>query len=298
MNRKEFGQLVAALRKEQFDEEGSRLTQAGLAARASEQDPYTPLNDIIIGKIERGERAMLDEQTLLALADSLNLVIGERRVFFLAATGLDANQIYPTPQESQSILQTALDILGDIQLPALLLDTYLDIIGVNSAVLHLYQTSPTLLNEVITADHPLNLLDFVFSPAFASNRKYLSREQWHDFAIGNVMYFRRLTLPFRMTPYFKQLLKRLKRYREFRYFWEQIFYEEPLFFVGGTSWQADSPESGHLHFLTAPLITRTPYGNLEILTHIPRSPATSVAFQHFAANNNTLQLAPWPAKPA
>ncbi|MFZ0544892.1 MAG: hypothetical protein WAM60_05615 [Candidatus Promineifilaceae bacterium] len=297
MNRKEFGQLVAALRKEQFDEDGNRLTQAGLAARAARQDPHTSLNEIIIGKIERGERSILDEKTLLALADALSLMVGERRVFFVAATGLDADQIYPTPQESQTILQNTLEILGDIQLPALLLDTYLDIIGVNTAVLHLYNTSPTVINKVTTGNQAINLLDFVFSPDFAPNRQHLSQEQWHDFATGNVMYFRRLTLPFRMTAYFQKLLKRLRRYRDFRYFWEQVFYEDSQFFVGGTSWQASSAESGRLHFLTAPLVTRTPYGNLELLTHIPRSPTTAAAFQQFAANNRSLQLAPWPDKP-
>jgi len=93
MNRKEFGKLIAALRKEHFDEDGNRLTQAKLAKRAQQRDPQTPLNEIIIGKIERGERAMLDEQTLLSLADTLELTMGERREFFLAATGLDNEQI-------------------------------------------------------------------------------------------------------------------------------------------------------------------------------------------------------------
>jgi hypothetical protein len=193
-------------------------------------------------------------------------------------------------------LRNALDILGDIQLPALLVDTYLDIIGVNTAVLHLYNSSPSTIQNIITGGQAVNLPDFVFSPDFAPNRQHLSREQWHDFATGNVMYFRRLTLPFRMLPYFKKLLKRLRRYREFRYFWEQVFYEDRQFFVGGTSWQAASAESGRLHFLTAPLVTRTPFGNLELLTHIPRSPITAAAFQQFAANNQSLQLISWPDK--
>ena len=41
MNRKEFGQLIAALRKEHFDEEGNRLTQAKLAERAQQRDPLS-----------------------------------------------------------------------------------------------------------------------------------------------------------------------------------------------------------------------------------------------------------------
>ena len=68
MDRKQFGKLVAALRKEQYDENGDRYTQASLAEAILAQDRQTPLNEIIIGKIERGERAILDEHTLLNLA--------------------------------------------------------------------------------------------------------------------------------------------------------------------------------------------------------------------------------------
>ena len=81
MDRKQFGKLVAALRKEQYDENGDRFTQSKLAELILAQDPQTPLNDIVIGKIERGERTILDDQTLLNLADALKLTIGERRVF-------------------------------------------------------------------------------------------------------------------------------------------------------------------------------------------------------------------------
>ncbi|MCB0213837.1 MAG: helix-turn-helix domain-containing protein, partial [Anaerolineae bacterium] len=94
MNRKAFGKLIAALRKELFDQDGNRLTQAKLAERAQQIDPHSPLNEIIIGKIERGERAILDDQTLLNLADTLELSLGERREFYLAATGLDDEQFY------------------------------------------------------------------------------------------------------------------------------------------------------------------------------------------------------------
>lgn len=82
MDRKQFGKLVAALRKEQYDENGDRYTQAMLAEVILKQDRQTPLNDIVIGKIERGERTILDDQTLLNLANALKLTIGERRNFF------------------------------------------------------------------------------------------------------------------------------------------------------------------------------------------------------------------------
>ena len=104
-------------------------------------DPQTPLNEIVIGKIERGERTILDDQTLLNLADALKLTIGERRVFFVLATGLDHLQIYPAEENGEEILAPVLNMLADIRLPALLLDRYLDVVAVNGLLLKLYQLS-------------------------------------------------------------------------------------------------------------------------------------------------------------
>ena len=42
MNRKELGKLIAALRKENFDADGNRLTQAGLAERILRNDRAKP----------------------------------------------------------------------------------------------------------------------------------------------------------------------------------------------------------------------------------------------------------------
>ena len=129
MDRKQFGKLVAALRKEHYDENGDRYTQAKLAEIIAAEDSRTPLNEIVIGKIERGERTILDDQTLLNLADALKLTIGERRVFFLLATGLEHTQIYPVEAEGEAILASVVEMLGDIRLPSLLLDRYLDVLA-------------------------------------------------------------------------------------------------------------------------------------------------------------------------
>lgn len=298
MDRKQFGKLVAALRKEQFDENGDRYTQAKLAEVILERDPQTPLNEIIIGKIERGERTILDEQTLLNLADVLNLTVGERRVFFMLATGLDHPQIYPAEEEGAAILGTVLKMLSDIRLPALLLDRYLDVIAVNGLLLQLYQMSQIDLSQTMHRPGGTNLLDFIFSKAFARTREQMAPQVWHRFAVGNVIYFRRMTLPYRMTDYFGRLFNHLRKNREFRWFWEQVFYEEKLYFVGGESFQMGSSIAGRFRFLTTPLVTHTPYGNLEILTHIPLDEETAAAFHEMSlqAPAQALQLGPWPDK--
>ncbi|MCB0164124.1 MAG: hypothetical protein KDI79_07870, partial [Anaerolineae bacterium] len=270
MNRKAFGKLIAALRKEQFDQEGNRLTQAMLAERAQKLDPHSPLNEIIIGKIERGERAMLDDQTLLSLADTLKLSMGERREFYLAATGLDDEQIYATQKTAGEILATVIDMLTDIQLPALLLDPYLDVIAINGILLNVYQASQIDLSSRMNQPAGFNLLSFIFSADFEPQRRLLGQQQWQTFAVGNVIYFRRASLRYRTTKYFTALIKQLRRNREFRWFWEQALYEEKRNFLGGRSYRIGTPGSNRFNYLTAPLITLTPYGNLEIITHIPR----------------------------
>ena len=287
MDRKSFGKLVASLRKELFDEAGNRLTQANLAQKAATLNPQTPLNEIIIGKIERGERAILDDQTLLSLADALELLVGERREFFLAATGL-----------AEAILDPAKQMLADIQLPAFLVDTYLDVIAVNGPLIQLFDVSKTVLIEASRPSVNVNLLHFLFSEAFEQQRKAMQREQWDYLAVGSVMYFRRMTLPYRMTDYFEHLMGELRCFRDFRWYWEQIFYEEQRYFVGGESYQMRLPLGERFSYLTAPLITLTPFGNLEINTFVPRNWETAVFFHHLAQKklSATQQLSTWPYK--
>lgn len=297
MDKKEFGKLIAALRKEHFDEDGNRLTQARLAQIAQQRDPQTPLNEIIIGKIERGERAMLDDHTLVSLADTLELTLGERREFFLAATGLDNEQIYAADTDPKEILESVLEMLADIQLPALLVDCYLDVIGTNAVLVKLYDTNRIDLRPRVDRTAGVNLLSFIFSADFEPQRQQMTQRQWNNFAVGNIIYFRRVTLRYRMTSYFKLLYSQLRHNREFRWFWEQVFYEEKRYFVGGESFKMGTPGS-RFNYLTTPLVTLTPYGNLEIVTHVPRDTKTAEAFHQMALEmpSKVYRLSSWPEK--
>jgi hypothetical protein len=144
----------------------------------------------------------------------------------------------------------------------------------------------------------LNLLSFIFSADFKPHRKQMTQRQWNNFAVGNVIYFRRVTLRSRMTDHFGALLAQLRRNREFRWFWEQVFYEEKRYFVGGESFQLGPAGVSRFSFLTTPLVTLTPYGNLEIITHVPRNVETAAAFYQMATESpaRAFQYAPWPEK--
>jgi hypothetical protein len=300
MDRKVFGKLVAALRREQFNEEGERFTQAMLAAKSMNLDPATPLNELVIGKIERGERAQLDKPMLMSLMQVLDLTLGERQVFLQLASGLDSASLYPAQSDSNTVLRSAMQMVAEIQLPALLLDQYLDVIAVNALVLPFYQTSIADLQKRAGRPAAFNLLGMIFSEDFAAVREQMPRQQWHKFAVGNLIYFRRTTLPYRMTDYFQQIFEQLRRNRDFRWFWEQVHYEEKRSFVGGELFEIGGSAMGHLRFLTAPLVQLTPYGNLEIITHIPRD-KTTAGYIHQLIQDcpaTVYQLAPWPQKSA
>lgn len=56
--------------------------------------------------------------------------------------------------------------------------------------------------------------------------------------------------------------------------------------------------SSRFCFLTAPLVTLAPYGNPEIITHIPRNAETAAASHQMAGETppNAYQLSSWPEK--
>ena len=79
MNRKDFGRLIAALRKEHFDPVAGKVWSQKVLAQK------TNLSSKIIVNLERGVKVNLDETTLIQLADAFSLTPLERQEFFAAA---------------------------------------------------------------------------------------------------------------------------------------------------------------------------------------------------------------------
>ena len=59
-----------------------------------------------------------------------------------------------------------------------------------------------------------------------------------------------------------------------------------------------TPGANRYSYLTAPLVTLTPYGNLEIITLVPRDSETAIAFHQLAGESpsKVYQLSSWPEK--
>src|SRR3990172_1994372 len=80
MNRKDFGKLLSTLRQD-------------LDWTQFELSEYADIDEAVVSQIERGVKRHFEPELLFRLANALQLTTLERREFFLAASGLDQNQI-------------------------------------------------------------------------------------------------------------------------------------------------------------------------------------------------------------
>lgn len=292
MNRKQFGQLIAALRKEHYDDSGALWTQAHLAQAAN-------LSEALIGNIERGTKAHLEPDLLLSLAQALHLTTGERYEFFAAASGVDSIEISHSQTAPTTGLQMLLGIMKDCQLPASIFDVYSDIIATNHAAAVL-GGAHEMFAEAANVTNPLlfNATYHYFAPEFEQQRRRVGPDQ-QQFAFRNLMNFRINSLRYRAEPYFRYLLKNLMRSNTFQLTWRQLHLVEEDHFIDTVPILMQGSALGTLHFTTSTIASMTKYGTLKLLLYAPLNPETTVVFQQLMSNSGEkiYLLAPWPHKP-
>ena len=133
MERKEFGELVAALRQD------LGWTQFELAE-------YSDVDEAVISQIERGVKRHFEPQLLFQLMKAFQLTTLERREFLLAASGLDQQQMVRQPSAAMStdvfnvqiVLDKMIELTKQVRLPACLADVYGDVIAANHMILSFF----------------------------------------------------------------------------------------------------------------------------------------------------------------
>src|SRR6187402_2242358 len=119
MNRKDFGQLLATLRQD-------------LDWRQSQLAEYANVDEAVVSQIERGVKKYFEPELLFCLANALQLTTLERREFFLAASGLEQNQIVRQRTMAtntdvfnvRKVLDKMVNLTGQVRLPAFVMDAY------------------------------------------------------------------------------------------------------------------------------------------------------------------------------
>ncbi len=291
MNRQDFGKLIIALRKEHSDENAEIWTQQKLAEEAN-------LTPVIVGNIERGKKANLEPETLLALANALRLTNGERKEFILAASRID-NEDIPQDNPPEVILNELLGILENMRLPAFIMDSFGETVAGNEGSLRMFNVDESVVRDSsVNQAIRFNIMRFVCSEEFNSQRKMMG-EVWPRFIHSTMTIFRTASLRYRAHPYFRYIFPELKQFRLFRDYWKIILSQEQEYrqYIDNILFSANHPQLGSVQSITSAIRSVTKSGDLYLFSFVPLNSTTaSIFFEMGKENTPIYRWASWPDK--
>lgn len=287
MERKMFGKVVAALRKEQIDfNSGNGWSQEKLARE-------TGLTTRIVGKIERGSQVRLDKATLQELARAFRLTSLERREFFAMASEVTDEAIVRADLSHQEVFDQVWGTLGTLCTPAFLMDSFGDLVGANRAVLDFHKLNWSQLNSARSTAGNVNILSLLLAPK-APIRRVLG-SGWQAIALANMRQWRVMTLRYRHTNRFRNLFISLSAYSDFQMMW-----------AASRRRVEDDNSRLRSHFYTHGVYGPVAYtvftnislsacGDLYLATLVPQNRDTGAVFQNLAdKGHRPLALTTWP----
>ncbi|NOZ72094.1 MAG: hypothetical protein GXP38_09295 [Chloroflexi bacterium] len=318
MNNKEFGKLVAALRRQLAIRIGENVFQKDLERMiglTSTDKAYQRSRAGIIGRIERGELANLSERDILKLADAFELNRMERKEFITAANRVSLKFIYETGRTVDDELAVSLDSLRKCMLPAFILDPFSDIIAVNWITIQLLGITADMFEFAIDEPLSTNLLYYVLSPISGFCKLIGVDDGYQDSyaqktIIMNMQIFRRTSLRYRHHPYYRYLINGLRfnadsvLRRRFRKYWAESAVAPDVDTNVHFDYTYDHPEYGHLHYTVSFAPEITSQGELYFTYYVPADIKTLGVFAKIAEESaDSLGVIPlvvfdnWPEKP-
>lgn len=300
MSQIEFGELLASLRKEHVDFDTRPWTQGRLAVEVNEIAGAKVVNEDIISNIERGKR-QVDANLLHLLATALQLTSGEKREFFLVASGITFSKNSDTKRHelSQQIFAQLLQKVPDVHLPAFIIDSYCDVLAANGAVLQLLdlEAAGMTLADMLTIPCGLNMLQFVFANKAEAFYKPLMQGHWDNYAYQNMMMFKTYSLRYRAKPHFNEILQALSHYSWFRMYWREAYHIEKTHLHNNEHIYLHTPEWGELTYYSANFQTITPCGTLYFCTYNPLTANTADLFTKFVEQAGSMMVPTqdWPS---
>jgi transcriptional regulator with XRE-family HTH domain len=290
MNRKKFGRLVAKLRSERHDYDGKPWTQSKLAERAN-TSPH------IIGRIERGEKVLLEPGVLTLMANALHLTTRERLEFFQAALGIEDCDLPHPDLTAEKILQEVTGVLEGISLPGFVVDSYDNAVLVNARMLALFDFITDLRRIAPERVAGYNILRFVFS----------EESRFYELLDGNsapylrqsIHFFKTISFRNRATCFYGQMMDAFATEPAMRRFGE--YFNQPKDEGGEYVYESSPatlqhPQFGELKFFSpAASSISTPFGSLYLIAYLPASPHTLQVFASLPVEENTVeQYSDWP----
>jgi transcriptional regulator with XRE-family HTH domain len=294
MNRKQFGELVAALRQD------LGWTQFQLAE-------YSDMDEAVISQIERGVKKHFEPKLLFQLVNAFQLTTQERREFILAASGLEQKQIVRQPSAAMStdvfnvrrVLDKMIELTGQIRLPAFLGDVYGDIIAGNNIISSFFKVPPKFVEQADQIPGGYNTTRFTFGRELMARSHVV--DNWDSFALNSMRSFREHSLRYRAQPYFKYLMKIFRNQNEyplFERYWKMVSSIEQDKEMNIDSFSFRHAEFGQIKYISSSTISITSFGELFLIQYLPLDEITSQVFEQLAqeAGQGVTTFAPWPEK--
>ncbi|HET6596515.1 MAG TPA: helix-turn-helix transcriptional regulator [Anaerolineales bacterium] len=295
MNRRQFGELVAALRQD------LGWTQSQLAE-------YAELDDAVISQIERGVKKHFDPEILFKLLNIFQLTTLERREFLLAASGLDQKQIVRQPSATTStdvfdarrVLEKMIELTGQVRLPAFLADVYGDVIAANNVILSFFRIPAELLEEADKIPGGYNTTRFNFGKELMARSHVI--DNWDQFALNSMRTFRENSLRYRAQPYFKYLMNIFRNRNEyplFERYWKMVSSNEQDKEITTDQFAYHHVEFEQIKYMSSSMVSITSFGELFLTQYLPLDRSTSEVFEGLAqqAGQGVTTFASWPEKP-
>lgn len=298
MNRVAFGKVVASLRRDRFNfETGRAWRQKDLADRVG-------LTQRIVSKIERGQQVKLDGGLLQGLADAFNLSSLERSEFFAMASEVNG---YETIRRGRcsgeadgvccgEVFGQVCGMLESVQAPALVMDSFGDIVGMNRCMVAFYNIDTDVLQAKKISDGRVNCLELMVMGDSASVREVLGGN-WRSVVFGFLQQWRFMTLRHRHTSRYESIFAVLSNLPEFRAMWamenESVNSLHDCSLLRNYAYQHGL--WGPVAYTVLTNSTFCAYGKLHQSVLVPRDPSTSSLFQKLASHHKgLLPIMPWP----
>lgn len=295
MDRQEFGTLVAMLRQD------LGRTQFQLAEELE-------IDHAVISQIERGVKRHFEPELIIKLANSFHLTTIERKEFFLAASGIQQNQIIRQPSaalktdtiDSSKVLAKMVNILEQLAVPAFVMDVYSEVLAVNSSGFTFFNTPLEMLASAASTPGGFTTVRVMFGKEL-SVRSHIT-ENWDQYAVGSMRFVRENSLRYRAKPYFQYLMKAFRNAAEYPLFdryWKQVssFEQDREANVDVFSYTHD--EYGPLKYATSTTVSITMHGELFLNQYLPLDAHTESLFAEILKKSGKgvlAPLAPWPDK--
>lgn len=287
MNLEHFGRLVKTLRKQGYNQEGNRLTRENLSK-------LVYLTEDQLGRLERGDRKHLDKKTLSLLADAFKLNNEERKEFFYAAFGSNEQYLYKN-EDPVAQLNELLVLLQKLQAPAYIHDVYTDVLAANHAALWVCQVTPDQLEHARNTPAGFNLMHYIYAPVMKLNTTLGSH--WKEISEMAMFEFRRLTLRYRHTDYFRKLFETLSKSEQFSIEWYKSLGKDNHTGSGCRHLIYNHLSAGPLSYTETRTVLNTNAGELYLKIFNPVDAITARTFENLLNKENKVQtLADWPEK--